>query len=170
MSIWQDKPELVERLKVHYAEDGWSASKIARELGNGITRNSVIGKVTRLGLPLRGTDMPARVSRQYGKKPGGGMALPMVPGICASVSKVRTPPKAEFKAGADVPARVLEDGKFITVMTVGDKDCRYTYGDPGQPNFHFCGHPKKKGCFCEQHIPFCFSAPLPARRKDDHAA
>ena len=47
---WTD--ERVEKLKRLWAE-GLSASQIAGELGNGITRNAVIGKVHRLGLSGR---------------------------------------------------------------------------------------------------------------------
>lgn len=49
-SGWTD--ERIELLKALYA-DGLSASQIADELG-GITRNSVIGKVHRLGLERNG--------------------------------------------------------------------------------------------------------------------
>ena len=42
----------VEQLKQHWI-DGKSASQIASLLGNGVTRNAVIGKVHRLGLAGR---------------------------------------------------------------------------------------------------------------------
>ena len=44
---WTD--ERVELLKKLWSQ-GLSASQIAAELGGGVTRNSVIGKVHRLGL------------------------------------------------------------------------------------------------------------------------
>ena len=47
---WTD--ERVEQLKQHWTE-GKSASQIASLLGNGVTRNAVIGKVHRLGLAGR---------------------------------------------------------------------------------------------------------------------
>ena len=47
---WTD--EIVEQLKQHWI-DGKSASQIASLLGNGVTRNAVIGKVHRLGLAGR---------------------------------------------------------------------------------------------------------------------
>ena len=47
---WTD--EIVEQLKQHWM-DGKSASQIASLLGNGVTRNAVIGKVHRLGLAGR---------------------------------------------------------------------------------------------------------------------
>ena len=47
---WTD--EIIEQLKQHWSE-GKSASQIASLLGNGLTRNAVIGKVHRLGLSGR---------------------------------------------------------------------------------------------------------------------
>lgn len=48
---WTD--ERIAALKQHWS-DGLSCSQIAGELGNGISRNAVIAKVHRLGLPRRG--------------------------------------------------------------------------------------------------------------------
>jgi len=53
---WTD--ETIERLKTLWAQ-GHSASRIADELGEGITRNAVIGKAHRLGLKARPS--PVRV-------------------------------------------------------------------------------------------------------------
>jgi len=50
MSIWTD--ERVELLKLRWAE-GFSASAVAIELGNGLTRNAILGKINRLGIPAR---------------------------------------------------------------------------------------------------------------------
>jgi hypothetical protein len=57
-------PERIETLKTMWAQ-GHSASEIAKGLG-GVTRNAVIGKVRRLGLPTDGRPAsPAKaLSRQ----------------------------------------------------------------------------------------------------------
>ena len=57
---WTD--EIVEQLKQHWI-DGKSASQIASLLGNGVTRNAVIGKVHRLGLAGRAKTPSASVPR-----------------------------------------------------------------------------------------------------------
>jgi len=49
MSWTDERVELLRKLWM----DGLSASQIAAELANGITRNAVIGKVHRLGLSGR---------------------------------------------------------------------------------------------------------------------
>ena len=57
---WTD--ERVELLKKLWS-DGLSASQIAAELGDGVTRNAVIGKVHRLGLSGRGKAKAASAPR-----------------------------------------------------------------------------------------------------------
>ena len=57
---WTD--EIVEQLKQHWT-DGKSASQIAGLLGNGLTRNAIIGKVHRLGLAGRAKTPGANVPR-----------------------------------------------------------------------------------------------------------
>src|ERR1700728_3629095 len=57
---WTD--EIVEQLKQHWI-DGKSASQIASLLGNGVTRNAVIGKVHRLGLAGRAKTPSSAASR-----------------------------------------------------------------------------------------------------------
>ena len=58
--------ERVELLKKLWLE-GFSASQIAAELGDGVTRNAVIGKVHRLGLSGRAT--PSQPARPVFKAP-----------------------------------------------------------------------------------------------------
>jgi len=63
---WTDAT--IETLKQLW-EQGHSASKIAEELGEGISRNAVIGKAHRLGLKSRPS--PVRGSASGGKSGGG---------------------------------------------------------------------------------------------------
>ncbi len=68
---WTD--EIVEQLKQHWI-DGKSASQIAGLLGNGVTRNAVIGKVHRLGLAGRAKtpSTPPRVPVVLRPRPPSG--------------------------------------------------------------------------------------------------
>ncbi|WP_293824592.1 GcrA family cell cycle regulator [uncultured Brevundimonas sp.] len=74
MSAWtQDRINLLKRLW----PEGLSAETIARELGGGLTRNAVLGKVTRLGLSeARPGDRPRRegAHRETPEPPPGGVA------------------------------------------------------------------------------------------------
>ena len=75
---WTD--EIVEQLKQHWI-DGKSASQIASLLGNGVTRNAVIGKVHRLGLAGRA------------KTPSSAAARPRRPAAPAAASGGRAAPE-----------------------------------------------------------------------------
>ena len=70
---WTD--ERVELLKKLWS-DGLSASQIAAELGDGVTRNAVIGKVHRLGLSGRGKAKAASCSASPEGHPGSERSKP----------------------------------------------------------------------------------------------
>src|SRR3569833_2259548 len=62
---WND--ETIAELRRMWS-DGMSASQVARQLGGGLTRNAVIGKVHRLG--LAGREAPSRPRSLGGRPPG----------------------------------------------------------------------------------------------------
>ncbi|HEX3653578.1 MAG TPA: GcrA family cell cycle regulator [Rhizomicrobium sp.] len=129
--MWTD--DRVDQLKSLWTE-GLSASQIARALGEGITRNAVIGKVHRLGLAGRAT--PSRVDR------------PRLPSAPRLHIRAREP---EPPAVEEEPIQ-LEDGSYVGVLTINDRMCRWPIGDPSAEEFHFCGRRPKSGSpYCEGH-------------------
>lgn len=112
MSDWTD--DRVERLKAYWVE-GLSCSQCARKLG-GVTRNAVIGKVSRLGLNARGTTV--RKTRPVNP------ARPLLPKLV--IVKPETPPPPPLCAPESFP-----DGA----------GCRFTHDDVSQPNWVMCGNP-----------------------------
>ena len=149
---WTD--ERVELLKKLWA-DGLSASQVAAELG-GVTRNAVIGKVHRLGLSGRAkttTTAPrARRSRTQTARPQRPSNGP-APTIGATALKAdpkpqaAPQPKAEQKPEADTV--VVPISKRATILTLTENTCKWPIGDPGDPDFHFCG------CKSEPDSPYC---------------
>ena len=106
---WTD--EIVEQLKQHWI-DGKSASQIAGLLGNGVTRNAVIGKVHRLGLAGRAKTPSASVPRPR-----------RAPRQCiGSRGRASTPPSLESMRGATAFALApetlseLEQPEFESVV------------------------------------------------------
>lgn len=74
---WTD--DRIEALKKHW-DDGLSASQIAEKLGEGVTRNAVIGKAHRLGLksrpsPVKSDPAPAKAKPKAKAKPSGKVSL-----------------------------------------------------------------------------------------------
>lgn len=133
--------EIAERIKELWAE-GMTGADIARIIGNGMTRCSILGKVHRMGLQPR-KDAPTRVYAPRSPKPP-------------------KPPKEKPAPPVSEPVTPLGIG----IMALGSETCRYPYGDQ---DFTFCGHAPKAGRpYCEAH---CSIAYVPPKEKaNDRAA
>lgn len=138
---WTD--ERVEMLKKLWA-DGLSASQIARTMG-GVTRNAVIGKVHRLGLSGRATATRSERPRRV------------------TVPKPIAKPVPARPIFVEEPLR-LENGDFVTMMTISDRMCKWPIGDPARDEFRFCGRKSSDGHpYCEAHARLAYQ-PAQARR------
>lgn len=150
---WTDKR--IELLKKYWA-DGLSCSDIAYRLG-GITRNSVIGKVSRLGLPGRIT--PRRLplvhrSRRPKRLPKPGRnafnSWPVYGQHAPRFSTEPLPPAQDY----DVPRKTLAD-------LDERRDCKFPVGDNADGPQMFCALPRHENlAYCEVHARRCFGAPV----------
>lgn len=137
---WTD--ERVELLKKLWAE-GLSCSQIAGELG-GVTRNAVIGKVTRLKLNGRSVNSRAMES----KKSLGQIRIAPKP---KPVSPLASFPTAPLPKEDPTPA------KLVSLLDLTESSCRWPYGDPVQG---FCGCTKVIGLpYCIDHARRAFRFP-----------
>lgn len=155
---WTD--ERVTLLKKLWLE-GHSAAQIAKQLGGGVTRNAVIGKVHRLGLAGRAT--PSRPA----KRPARAQTRPRV----ASTSVITGPSRPRMPSAAPIlhlvpPLEPLrrEDGSVTTVLTLNDKVCKWPIGDPGTETFAFCGRGRCEGPYCTEHARLAFQ-PQQSKKK-----
>lgn len=121
---WSD--ERIEQLKLLYALPDLSTTEIAARLGGGLSRNAVIGKVHRLGLPLRGKPLPKKRSM-----PPGSFAFKVVRSIRA---------KRDGTDAPDVPLpeipQVQMEARHVGLLELQPAECRWPYG---QGPFTFCG-------------------------------
>ena len=135
---WTD--ERVTLLKQLWGE-GKTAAEIAKFLGDGITRNAVIGKAHRLKLSSR----LSPIQQNTGKKPKAETAV-------ARLVKpaVKLP---EFK------------GKELHLVDLKERMCRWPNGDPkDQGNFSFCGGDTGAGLpYCENHARAAYQVPTRTR-------
>lgn len=140
MSWTQERVELLRKLWV----EGLSASQVAAELGGGITRMAVIGKVHRLGIADRSvvkTTKPARNADAF----------------YAQQKKKRTPlgrqlPKKPEPAFGPQPGDEVDidynDGAFVCeaagvdIAGLKPHHCRWPLGDPRSESFKYCGAPR----------------------------
>ncbi len=160
-SIWT--PELVERL-LKLWEQGLSAAEIARELGQGLSRNAVIGKVHRLRsagkAPARRENgaakgTPARKERR-GKAttdgpPTAGDA-PAADGALALKAQEKERPAQQPAPRQAVSVAASNTGLVRDIMELTHKSCRWPIGDPGEEDFCYCGRTASEGLpYCEKH-------------------
>ena len=143
--------EREEKLKQLWKE-GHSGSQIARILGNGATRNSVLGKAFRLKLETR------TVSRKSTPK--------------ADAKKNHSPEIKTQKLGRKAKFRALlldknfeqENPKTIEELT--KETCRWPIGHPYEEKFYFCGRkPMEKFPYCKLHVLYAFQ-PKNAKEED----
>ncbi len=150
--------------------EGQSASQIAKQLGGGVTRNAVIGKVHRLGLSGRATpSQPARAATTF--RPARVRTTPP--------AQPSAPRRIEGNRLEAVPARpaaptpslpaVQELPGTATVMTLGAHMCKWPIGDPSSPEFSFCGRRASEGVYCVEHARVAFQPALKRNGKDELA-
>lgn len=152
---WNDESEA---LLAKLWTDGLSASQIASRIG-GVTRNAVIGKRIRMGLPDRGT----RNTQRTRKSTAGRRTQPQrkrhlvfgkhyVPG--AQVE--------EFRAQPDL---VIPESERKSLLDLTETSCRWPIGDPKEPDFHFCNRSKVEGkSYCAFHCARAYDG-VPVRRR-----
>jgi len=126
--------------------EGQSASQIAKQLGGGVTRNAVIGKVHRLGLSGRAApSQPARPPSPPARpRPAQPTQAPSAP---RRIEAVQPRPAA----APSVPAPMPDLPGTATVMTLGAHMCKWPIGDPSSTEFSFCGRRASEGVYCVEH-------------------
>jgi GcrA cell cycle regulator len=144
---WTD--ERVELLRGLWAE-GASASAIAARLGS-TTRNAVMGKVHRLGLPGRASER-RRLSAP--RKPAA--PRPSTPRLAAAPKVLALPAPAAAPKPCQPSERPTQDDaapqEAVTVSSLTEAMCRWPHGDPKTDAFRFCGQLKlETGPYCGRH-------------------
>ena len=161
MQTWtEDRVELLKKLWA----DGLSASQIAGELG-GITRNAVIGKVHRLGLSGRAKAPSSSVPRQ--RKPRAPSMYraprPMMRGNTALAMPAYD---YDSEPEPELLENIIPIGQRCTLLELNDEKCHWPIGDPGQPDFFFCGGKTGTGIpYCGYHARIAYQ-PVTDRRRD----
>jgi GcrA cell cycle regulator len=166
---WTD--EKVERLKQHWME-GRSASQIASLLGDGLTRNAVIGKVHRLGLAGRAKSPSVGVARPRRPAPPPAaqraaarrLAAP-APRMTRGATALALAPEALSEAEQVFESVVVPMSLRVTIVELKEAMCRWPLGDPASSEFRYCGSPAASGPYCAYHGGLA-SQPVLDRRRD----
>jgi GcrA cell cycle regulator len=164
MSWTEERVELLRKLWL----DGLSASQIANQLANGISRNAVIGKVHRLGLAGR-TKAPASANQRPRVKPARSTVprptAPMTRGNTAFALKPQPMIMIRPQPVEEVVVPICEP---VTIMELREAMCRWPLGDPTTSEFRFCGGKKSAsgtGPYCAYHGRLAYQ-PLNERRRE----
>lgn len=163
--------ERVELLKKLWAE-GLSASQIAGELG-GITRNAVIGKVHRLGLSGRAkapSTAAPRPRKPRSASPMVRMSRPAMRGNTALARHVLPLYELDPEPEPEPLENIVPIGQRCSLLELSDAKCRWPIGDPGSPEFFFCGgKPVGDLPYCAYHARIAYQ-PAVDRRRDRRVA
>jgi GcrA cell cycle regulator len=117
--------------------EGKTAEKIATYI-DGATKNAIVGKVNRLGLPQRRVG-PAPSRRDANFNP---MFMPN-PNRKRKKAAAKAKPQSHLKAFG-TPVKSLLDLK--------PKQCRWPLNDPQDDDFHFCAAEREgSGPYCKEH-------------------
>lgn len=131
-------PDRIAQLKRLF-DEGLTCSQIAREID--VTRNAVIGKLSRLGLNRPKND--------------NGYRRPSTPrSVPARQTQVRLLRQmhAEMEAaelGASAVNEPLSEARRCSLLELNSESCRWPLGRPGTHDFAFCGNAPVGG------LPYC---------------
>jgi GcrA cell cycle regulator len=154
---WTD--EAIETAK-RLSANGWSAGEIARKMSAehpGISRNAVIGKLHRMGCAGGG--------RQPNKdKDPGPHSIRTAQRVAPVIlGRMLAPTKPSPRVGQGVRERSEKRGAFVdrsraapsmrllTIVELGQHDCRWPIGDPSSEEFRYCGALSDERPYCPYH-------------------
>jgi GcrA cell cycle regulator len=162
---WTD--ERVELLRQLWGE-GLSASQVAAELGAGITRNAVIGKIHRLGLAERAKTVMSsrpRVAKTPRQVVHNRVAA-TVPVVNGNVALDYAPQALVVARPRPEEEVVIPMSERVTLMELRESTCRWPMGDPTTPEFRFCGGPSPVGGgpYCAYHARVAYQPSQERRR------
>lgn len=124
---------------------GKTAAQIAQILGDGVTRNAVIGKAHRLFLTPRASPLQQNSAK---KKPLPEEDIPQ--------QEQKAPP-------------VVKNVAFghKSLLDIGPRMCCFPLGDPKKTGFGFCGEQALSGLpYCEKHAAIAYQPTARTRLRD----
>jgi GcrA cell cycle regulator len=170
MSWTDERVELLRQLWL----DGKSASQISAQLGHGLTRNAVIGKVHRLGLAGRAkspSSAPAAprpvAAPRVAPRPAPSAAPAARPSVRGNTA-LAVSPEPMFEAR---PVFLEEDvvvpmSLRVTIVELKEAMCRWPLGDPSSQEFRYCGSPASGASpYCTHHGQLAYQ-PVQDRRRE----
>src|SRR5690606_13892635 len=147
-------------------------SQIAGELG-GITRNAVMGKVHRLGLSGRAKAPSAGTPRPRKPRPAAQFTRTSPRPATRGNTALATHALAFAEPVAEPEPELIDNigpiGQRCTILLLTEATCHWPVGDPGSPDFYFCGGKSTTWQpYCAYHCRIAYQ-PVQDRRRDRRA-
>ncbi len=147
MSAWTK--ENVEFLKKNWGTA--TARELAEKMGPGFTRNSIIGKASRLGLSAKIKTRTATSNESFENT------------IIDKDIKSKKGRRSKFKSL--IIEKDFEPENPKTLEELEDGVCRYPIGHPNEKDFYFCGRTSVKDfSYCRLHLLYSY---VPKGKKED---
>ena len=147
MSNWTK--ENIEFLQKHWGT--CTAREISEKMGGGFTRNSIIGKASRLGLSAKIKTRTATTNKSFDE---------------SSVKKndsLRKVRKSRFKSL--IIEKDFEPENPKQLEELDENTCKWPIGHPNDNKFYFCGRSSLKDfSYCKLHLLYAFQ---PKGKKED---
>ena len=140
MTIWTK--EKCEFLKENWGKS--TARELAEQMGPGFTRNSIIGKASRLGLSAKIKTRTATSNENFENS------------LVHKKGKLKRG-RNRFKSLIIEKDFEPENPKQLEELT--DNDCKYPIGHPNEKNFYFCGRSALKDfSYCKLHLLYSYQS------------
>lgn len=134
---WTD--ERIELLKQHF-EAGLSCREIAADIG--VSRNAVIGKLSRLNLTRGRTADERKLERS------------LAPRAARTVPRLQYAMLATIYGETDAPVVTgpIDEANRCSLLDLAANRCRWPISTPGEQDFCFCGNAAPDGqSYCSGH-------------------
>jgi len=137
--------ERVELLKIHFAA-GLSCREIADDIG--VSRNAVIGKLSRLNLTREKAGDARRPARTD----------------AANRPRPRSVPRLQYRLLQAAANEPIHNAHRCSLLDLSEERCRWPISTPGAADFCFCGNPPIKGLpYCAGHTRLAYRPGLRQR-------
>jgi GcrA cell cycle regulator len=142
--------ERVAQLRI-CAEAGWTCSRIAAEIG--VSRNAVIGKMSRLGLSRR-KKAQARAPEAAPKRPRW-----RTPNLARILARYQIMGELATVSPNSAGAIAILNGRGCSLLELAPGKCRWPINEPGAADFCFCGSAQIDGLpYCPGHARLAYKS------------
>ena len=150
MSNWTK--ENIEFLRLHWGT--CTAREISEKMGAGFTRNSIIGKASRLGLSAKIKTRKASSNPNLEKN--------------SEENKIKTTRGRRSKFKSLIIEKNFEPENPKQLEELTDNDCKYPIGHPNEKDFYFCGRTSLKDfSYCKLHLLYSYQSRDSKNKKED---